>query len=56
MAEPRPIVIDIPDFSAMSDDEVTEHVLTRVLDGRWSPLTRDLLARFETDKLDLNES
>jgi hypothetical protein len=56
MVETRPITIDIPEFASMSDDEVTDHILARVLDGRWSPLTRELLARFGTDKLDLNES
>lgn len=56
MTEPCSITVEIPEFSQMSDDEVTQHVLARVLDGRWSPVTRDLLARFGTDKLDLNES
>lgn len=56
MSDNRAVTIEIPDFSAMSDDEIAGHVLTRVLDGRWSQLTRDLLAHFGTDKLDLNEA
>lgn len=50
------IRIEIPDFSVMTDEDVANHVLARVRDGRWSSLTRDLLARFKTDRLDLNEA
>ena len=40
----------------MSDDEVEQHVLTRVLDGRWSTQTRELMRQFGTDRLDLNDA
>lgn len=54
MISPERITIDLPDFAAMTDDEVISHSVTRVRDGRWSPLTRSLLRRFEVAKLDLN--
>lgn len=48
--------LELPNFATMSDDEVEQHVLARLKDGRWSSQTRWLLAQFETDKLDLNEA
>ncbi len=42
------------DIGAASNDQLTR--LFRRLDGAWSPLTRELLARFETERLDLNEN
>jgi rubredoxin len=48
--------LELPNFAAMSDDEVEQHMMTRSMDGRWSSQTRWLLAQFETDKLDLNEA
>lgn len=39
MAAADRVTIDIPNFATMSDDDVAAHPLTRVLDGRWSPLT-----------------
>lgn len=56
MSDDRPITIEIPDFLAMADHEVAGHVLARVRDGRWSQMTRDLLAHFRTDRLELNEA
>lgn len=53
---PDHITVEIPDFSAMSDDEVEQHILTRVLDGRWSAQTRELIRQFGTDRLDLNDA
>lgn len=50
------LVLELPDFASMSDDEVQQHVLARTKDGRWSAQTRWLLSEFGTDKLDLNEA
>ncbi|NJR80850.1 hypothetical protein [Sphingomonas corticis] len=48
------ITIDIPNFAAMDDDQVAGHILTRVVDGRWSHLTRSLMQKLQASKLDLN--
>lgn len=48
------ITIDIPNFAAMDDDQVAGHILTRVVDGRWSHLTRSLMRGLQASKLDLN--
>lgn len=52
----RTLQFEVPDFAAMSDDEVERHVLARMKDGRWSSQTRWLLEQFGTDKLELNEA
>lgn len=54
MTVTRSLTIDLPDFAALTDDEVQEHVLARQRDGRWSAQTRWLLSQFQTDKLELN--
>ena len=48
--------IEVPDFAAMTDDEVERHPLARTKDGRWSTQTRWLLEQLGTDRLDLNEA
>lgn len=48
--------LELPDFAAMSDDDIERHVLARSKDGRWSSQTRWLLEQFGTQKLDLNEA
>lgn len=54
MATPEHIQVELPDFASMTDDAVSDHVLARMLDGRWSRLTRALQARFGVEKLELN--
>lgn len=52
----RKITIELPDFSAMSDDEMEGHVLTGTRDGRWSSSTRWLMAKFGTSLVELNDA
>ncbi len=56
MSDPEEITIEIPDFARMTDEEVAAHPLSRLVDGRWSPLTRMLMEAWGTDKLDLNDA
>lgn len=43
MSDPEEITIEIPDFARMTDEEVAAHPLSRLVDGRRSPLTRMLM-------------
>lgn len=52
----KSLTIQLPDFAAMSDEEMQRHSLTGSRDGRWSSLTLWLLDKFGTDKLDLGEA
>jgi rubredoxin len=52
----RNITIALPDFSAMNDDEVEDHVLTGARDGRWSSSTRWLMKKFGTSLVELNDA
>lgn len=46
------ISLKVPDIDGMSDDELANFL--RMRDGRWSQQTKSLLARFGTNKLNLN--
>lgn len=48
--------VDVPDFAVMTDDEVDQHPLTKMFDGRWSAQTRWLMEQFGVQKLDLNRA
>ena len=48
--------VDVPDFAVMTDDEVDQHALTKMFDGRWSAQTRWLMEQFGVQKLDLNKA
>ncbi|WP_146214425.1 hypothetical protein [Rhizobium sp. 11515TR] len=48
------ISITIPDIDSLSDDELSNFLSMR--DGRWSQQTKDLLAKFGTNKLNLNRA
>lgn len=52
----RTLYLELPEFATMPDDEVERYVLAQMKDGRWSSQTRWLLAKFGTDRLDLNEA
>jgi hypothetical protein len=46
------VTISIPDIASLSDDDMP--AIAPFRDGRWSNQTKELLAKFETQKLDLN--
>lgn len=48
----KKLSILIPDIAKLDDEDM--HVIAPIRDGRWSEQTRSLLAKFETQKLDLN--
>lgn len=50
------IIVSVPDFASMNDDEVRHHPLTRHSDGRWSALSQVLKRDFETERMNLNEA
>lgn len=50
------IIVSVPDFALMNDDEVRHHPLTRHSDGRWSALSQVLKRDFETERMNLNEA
>jgi rubredoxin len=52
----KTVTVRLPDFAAMSDEEMQHHSLTGSRDGRWSSLTLWLLERFGTDKLELGDA
>lgn len=55
LTAPAPLLtIDVPDLAHLSDEAL--EALLPLADGAWSRQTRDLLARFGLDKLNLNSN